>query len=450
MIPFFKDPKTGKWITAHFHNVSANDTNEYSNIGVNQQLTWSSLIGSRFGFFALNPDISNATFETLGIGESLAPMIQSIDHDRAIKMAQQMRQSLPIINPHVPLVSSGAEFLIPQVTSSKFIIKAEDDGKVLDIKEGKYILVEYKDGTRKLYNLMPRISRTKRGLYLPLELIPEVKVGQKIKKGQPLASVSQLQKGVYRYGRNVCVAIMQYNGGGYEDGWVVTEDTLEKFEYYEYKEVIAIVPSDSVVKKFVYKPGTEVKRGEPLIVFEYKSSLDEYLDKTELLSDEFGDSDDDNVANITKNNFGEIVIKSPYDGVIHDVRIYINGKVDSVIENAWKEIVREQEKLIKTAEKVNNDKFTFADSIDTSMHKRGGHKWKSKEFQGALIMIFIKTKKKPTYGSKFVFRGGNKGTVTYIIPKDKKPIAKETGLKIDWIHNPLSIIGRKNSNFKLK
>jgi hypothetical protein len=447
MIPFFRDPKTGKWVSAHFHNVSANDTNEYSNIGVNQELTWSSLIGSRFGFFALQPDISNTTFESLGIGESLAPMIQSIDHDRAIKMAQQMRQSLPIINPHIPLVSSGAEFLIPQVTSSKFVIKAEKDGKVVDIKEGKYILVEYDDGTKKLYNIIPRISRTKRGLYLPLELVPEVSVGQRVKKGQVLATTSQLQKGVYRHGRNVCVAVMQYNGGGYEDGWVVSESALEGFEYYEYKEVIAIVPTDSIVKEFVYKPGTVVKRGQPLIRFEYKSSLDEYLETTEILSNESGDVDEDNLATVTKNSAGEIVIKSPYDGVIHNVKIYINGKVDPLIEKAWNQIVKEQEKLIKTAEQVNGDKFEFADSVDTSMFKRGGHKWKSKEFQGALIMIFIKTKKKPGFGSKFVFRGGNKGTVTYIIPKGKEPIAKETKLKIEWIHNPLSIIGRKNPNF---
>jgi len=449
MIPFYKDPKTGKWISAHFNNVSANDTNEYSNIGVNQQLTWNSLIGSRFGLFQLNPDISNTTFESLGIGESLAPFIQSIDHDRAIKMAQQMRQSLPIKNPDIPLVPSGAELLIPQIVSPRFILRAKDDGVIKKLVPGKYILIEYKNGKQEVLNLIPRIARTKRGLYLPLELIPEVKEGQTVKKGQTLASSSQLTNGIYKHGKNVCVAVMTYDGGGYEDAWVVSEDLLDKFTYDEYKEVIAIIPSDSIVKEFNYKKGTKVKRDDTLIRFAYKSSLDNYLKTTELLSnDEMNpETDDDNSTFIIKNSDDEIVIKSPFDGIIEDVRIYINGKVDSLIEKAWKEIVKEHEQLIKMSKQINNDPYTFSDVIDTSMHKRGGHKWKSKEFQGALIMIFIKTTKKPKLGSKFVFRGGNKGTIEYLIPADKKPIALETGLKIDVIHNPLSLIGRKNPNF---
>jgi len=453
LIPFEKDPKTGKHVTAHFQNISALDTNEYSNVGSNNQLTWTALISDKYGFFLSKYDLSNIKgYETLGIGESLAPYIQSIDHDRTIKMAQQLRQTIPIENPDIPLVASGSEFLIPQIVSQRFAIRAEKNGVVEDIKEGKYIVVKYEDGTRKIYNIMPRLARIKRGIFMPVKLEPTVKVGDKIEKGQILAASQQLRKGIYAYGKNVSVALFTYRGEVYEDGWAASKDALNSFKHKRYKEVIVIVPPDAIVDKFVYEENTPVKFGDILLKFKYNDTLEEYLEQNGLMPEEKAASVEDiefmaNEQGIFKESDG-IAIRSPADGVLKEVRIYINGKAPKTIETVWKRMVNKYKGIIDLAKQINGeDDYSFEDTIDTSMFVKGGHTWKGNEFKGALIMFLIEADREPSKGDKFVFRGGNKGVDTGIIELDEKPISEITKIEIDWIHNPLSNIGRKNANF---
>jgi len=441
LIPFEKD-KSGKIITPYFGNISALDTNEYERVGVNQELTYQALISDKFGIFGLRHDIKDLKFETLGIGESLAPWLSSIDHDRIVKLAQQIRQTLPINNPTPPIVMSGAEFFIPQLASRRFVIKAEKDGVVEEVKENEYIVVKYEDGTRKLYDIRPRTARIKRGRYLPLDIIVNVKEGQKIRKGQIIAGTNQVNTGIYTYGRNVVVAVLPYLGGTFEDGWAVSEDTLEKFSHKIFKEVNVIIPPDASVLKVVDKEGVEVKEGEPLVELSFVKQ-----GSAEELINTYSDED---LGEFTK-EANTVVVKSPVNGIIREIRVYINGKVDAKVMSLWNKITRKLKRYIDKAVKINGeDDLSCIDNIDTSMFRKGNHKYKSRRFEGARIMYLIETERKPILNDKFVFRGGNKGTVTYIIPKDKKPIALDTKLKIDWIHNPLSIIGRKNANILLE
>jgi len=443
LIPIEKD-QNGKYISSYFGNISALDTNEYSNVGVNQQLTYQSLISDKFGLFGLRYNIKDLKFETLGIGESLAPWISSIDHDRTVKMAQQMRQTMPLINPDPPLVQSGAEALIPQMTSTRFTIRAEDDGVVKEVKDGEYIVVEYKNGKQKLYDIKSRLARLKRGKYIPLELHVNVKPGDKIRKNQILAGTTQTKNGLYTYGKNVVVALMPYNGGSFEDGWVVSEDTLEKFKHKIYEEVDVLIPDNVTVEELVSDIGKQVKKGDVLVKFAFanKNDIEDYME-------EFGDNTNDDEI-LTLNN-KEIVIESPVDGIIKDIRIYINGNVDPKVESAWNKITRRLKAYINKASKINDkNDISYFDNIDTTIFKRGSHKYRSRLFKGARILFLIETERVPIYGDKFVFRGGNKGTVTYIIPKDKKPKALASNLDIDWIHNSLSVIGRKNANILLE
>ena len=450
LIPFEKDPKTGKYVTAHFQNISALDTNEYSNVGSNNQLTWNALISDKFGLFLNKTDLTNTTYESLGIGESLAPYIQSIDHDRTIKMAQQLRQTIPINNPDIPMVASGVEFLIPQVVSPRFVIKSEKPGKVIDIVEGKYIIVQYEDGSQKMFNIMPRLARIKRGIFMPVKLTPLVKKGDKVSKGQIIAAAQQLAKGIYAYGKNVSVALMTYRAQGYEDGWVVSEKVLKKFAHKKYVEVIAIVPPDVDVEKFVYEENAPVKFGDTLLKFTYSQSLEDYVTSNNLIQDENIKSVEDiefmaNSQGIFKDNTG-IVIRAPADGVLKEVRIYINGKAPSAIEGVWKRLVNKHKSIIEKSKLINGeDDYSFEDTVDTSMFVKGGHTYRGQDFKGALVMFLIEVDRIPTYGDKFVFRGCNKGVITGIIPEGKEPIAEKTGIKIEWIHNPLSNIGRKKS-----
>jgi DNA-directed RNA polymerase beta subunit len=235
---------------------------------------------------------------------------------------------------------------------------------------------------------------------------------------------------------------MPYKGEGFEDGWIATEDALEKFKHKIYREVNVIVPDTATVEEFISEIGTQVKKGQPLITFSFVNE-NAAQDYSELYSNDF--TEDEFILNNKK-----ITIESPVDGIIKDIRIYINGNADKKIETAWNKITRNLKQYINKASRINKDDMSYLDNIDTSMFKRGTHKYKSRQFKGARILFLIETERVPTYGDKFVFRGGNKGTVTAIIPKDKKPKALDTGLEIDWIHNTLSVLGRKNANILLE
>lgn len=459
LIPFYEED--GKIVSSFFGNISALDTNEYGNVGVNQQLTYTSLVSDKFGIFGIRKSLKGTTFESLGIGESLAPFVNSIDHDRAIKMAQQMRQTIPIDNPDIPYVMSGAESLIPQMVSRRFVIRAEEDGIIEDIKEDEYIVVRYSNGKRAFIDIKPRLARTKRGLFVPLKLKINKQVGERFKKGEILASTSQFNSGFYTYGKNVVVALSQYDGGTYEDGWVVCEDTLKKFTYPEYKEITVLIPKDAKIVDYNLEEGKVVDKDELLLSFTFEDTLSKYqemLSGAQFDSENFEETNESDITNEMFNSIFDIssdnIIKvsAPFKGKIKEIRIYLNSKdVDKIIYKHYKEIISKLKKFIDKSTKINgNSDLSYLDNIDVSVFKIGGHKHKGKEFDGAKIVIFFEIQKEAQEGSKFVFRGGAKGVVTKVIPEDKKPIALDTKLKIDWFFNSLSILGRKSANLLIE
>ena len=75
----------------------------------------------------------------------------------------------------------------------------------------------------------------------------------------------------------------------------------------------------------------------------------------------------------------------------------------------------------------------------------GGHKISGEEPETGIIEVFIERENPINNGSKFTLgNSGGKGTVQYIIPRGKEPVAVESQLKIDFIPTSLSIIKRKN------
>jgi hypothetical protein len=77
----------------------------------------------------------------------------------------------------------------------------------------------------------------------------------------------------------------------------------------------------------------------------------------------------------------------------------------------------------------------------------GGHKINNIEYTGAVIELYILTENPVRNGSKFILsNSGGKGTIQYMIPDGKEPVAMSSHLKIDFIGTPLSIIGRKSPN----
>ncbi len=434
---------------SYFGVVAPTTTNEYSGIGLNQTLVNKASIKDRFGTI-LTKEFSNDSnpIENLSFSESLMPFFEYDDTTRRVMGNQQFTQFVQLENPDVPLVQTGFEAIIPHIVSDRFTIKAKKDGKVY-IKND-FIYAKYNDGTEEIFSIKPFKARTKRGAYLPLEYNVLVQNGENVKKGQILAASNSLKFGKLAVGKNLVVAEMSYRGMNYEDGWVITEDINEKYKSKIYDKLTILVPSGSTVTKFnLDKKDTKV--GEILIEYSLNDSDLTYLDEIEGEAEGNENTDDIGVG---KEVIGNKVRYRSIGGKIVDIVIKLNTKkIDSKIEKLWKTLSDEIKEKLKICEKLKTKKeiLECKNNIENiEMIEIGNHKFNNNIYDGAIIEVYIEKNNEIRTGSKFTLAAtGGKGTVQYVIPKDKKPKAINSGLEIDFIATPLSLISRKNPSILL-
>jgi len=435
---------------SYFGTISPSTTNEYSGIGLNQTLSNKAIIKDRFGNILVRPfdnDING--LDLLSATDSLSPFFEYDDTTRRIMGNQQVSQFTQIESPDEPLVQTGMEAIVPHLVSDRFAIKAKEDGKVIRLDHEMEL--KYKSGSKDYFNLDDVMSRTSRGVYLPLKLTPLVKNGEKVRKGQVLATTSSLKTGKLAVGKNLVIALMSYRGMNYEDGWAVSESIGKKFKNTLLKRILIPIDRESNILEYKIKVGQETKPGDVLI--EYSStkgneSVEALVQSaTESMDGEATDGFDVSIGR----NFhqGNIRYNSP-GGKIKTVNILINSQsIDSKLLSEWKLLNKELQKKIKNCkelldpvkqmncqDQINNLKSTVV----------GGHKLNNDVFDGTIIEMYIEYPNPIQNGSKFTLLGssGGKGTVQYMIPEGKEPIAEKTGLKIEFLPTPISNISRKN------
>jgi len=106
---------------------------------------------------------------------SLIPMVDHNDAVRASIATNQQRQALPLLKNDVPLVGTGLERDIVQMTHA--VIKAEDDGEVIYV-DGKRVKVKYKSGIKEY----PLINFARSNSKTCINQLPRVSLGQHLKK----------------------------------------------------------------------------------------------------------------------------------------------------------------------------------------------------------------------------------------------------------------------------
>jgi len=434
---------------SYFGTIGPTATNEYGGIGVSQTMTNAAKFKDKYGSI-IQKEFNNDSnpFENLSPVESLSAFFEYDDTTRRIMGNQQTAQYTQINNPDVPLVQTAFESYIPYLASERFSKKAKQDGKILNI-ENNIITIEYADKTVDTVDYSMVKSRTKRGIYLPNEYNLLVNKFQKVKKGQLLAVSNSMKHQKLAIGKNLVVAEMGYLGLNYEDGWVVAESLDKKYENNILQKITIKVPSNSKLLKFNIIHGVDTKPGE--ILCEYTSDTD-LLNHDDLNDDDI--STDDQFIGLEQKG-KSYIYKSP-GGKIRDIVVKLNNK------NAQKQITALHSKLIQPLQdKINSCKLStkdnpnkYSECIDHLENSEsltiGGHKVNGELIDGSIIEIYIEQANPVRNGSKFTLTSsGGKGTVQYIIPVGKEPIAAETGLKIEFIGTSLSIISRKNPSILL-
>ena len=79
-----------------------------------------------------------APHQVVGISAALIPFLEHDDANRALMGSNMMTQAVPLLNPDIPLISTGMEY--SAALDSGQVVIAEDDGQVISVT-GKSITV---------------------------------------------------------------------------------------------------------------------------------------------------------------------------------------------------------------------------------------------------------------------------------------------------------------------
>ena len=126
-------------------------------------------------------------------------------------MANQARQTVPVINSESPIVSTGAETLIPAMCSSTFAKKANEDGVVTYV-DNNVIIVQGKSGKSQVIDIRPSRLISGSGKNAALTFTPLVIPGDKVDKFKILAS-NQYIKPTLTQGVNALCCYLSYPYG---------------------------------------------------------------------------------------------------------------------------------------------------------------------------------------------------------------------------------------------
>jgi DNA-directed RNA polymerase beta subunit len=425
---------------SQYGTMSANTTPESTNCGLIVSHTLTPSIINEYGSYTYKDIESLKGFNTLSINEALVPFQNQMDSDRLVMAATHSKQVIPTNGTEEALVKTGGEYIVPQITSNRFVIKAKQDGVIEEIEPNKYIKVKYKNNKIEYYHIGNRYSRTKMGQYLNIEL-NTLEKGSKVVKDQPIAFSKNFSKGgQYCSGKNMIIAMMNYDGYSHEDGYVISKNISEKVTRDIIKEVTIIIPPDTKILNLETKTNKSVSKKDVLVEFSYNNTIEDYLDNNNLLDD----VTDDEFISIY--NQGDNSIKlNALQGTLIDCKIYINNprNTDQQIIKYHKQLVTDTKKLVRKLSNGDKSNISNLDNLSLAFMDTGNHKYKGDKFKGARIVYYIKQEVEMREGDKLAGRYGNKGVVSKIIDKDNVPYTK-SNVPIDIFISPIGVFSRKN------
>jgi DNA-directed RNA polymerase subunit beta len=344
--------------------------------------------------------------QSISTAASLIPFLQNDDATRALMGSNMQKQSVPVINPEVPLVGTGIEERI--VKDCGQVAVAKEDGVVTDV-DAVHIVVKSSAKQKSLTYNLDAFARTNQ--YTCLHEKPRVVKGQKISKGEVISNGGAIKDGRLALGRNVLVAFLPWRGGNYEDAIILSE-RLVKRDYFT-----------SIHVESFFCDVRETKLGPEVTT----------PDISNVSVEKLKDLDEEGIIRV-----GAEV--GPNDILV--------GKISPKGESG---LTAEERLLLAIfGEKAKEVKDT---SLRMQHGKRGrvvGVKVFSRELGHHLepgiikrIRIEVSELRAIQAGDKLSGRHGNKGVISKVLPEEEMPFM-EDGTPIDMILNPLGVASRMN------
>ena len=346
--------------------------------------------------------------QVVSVATALIPFLEHDDANRALMGSNMMRQAVPLLEPHAPVVGTGVEGRAAR--DSGQVVIARRAGVVTSVA-ADLIVVEPDEASSKKdldrYVLL-KFVRSNQGTCLNHR--PSVAVGDRVTPGQVIADSMSTDQGELALGQNVVVAYMSWEGYNYEDAIIISE---------------RLVREDVFTSVHIEKHETEAR--------------DTKLGPEEITRD---------IANVPE----ELLANLDEKGVIYVGAAVRPGDilVGKITPKGETEVTAE-ERLLRAifGEKAREVK----DSSLRLPHGERGTVVEVREFLredadlsagvNQLVRVSVAQKRKISVGDKMAGRHGNKGVVSRILPVEDMPYLPD-GTPVDVILNPLGVPSRMN------
>ena len=346
-----------------------------------------------------------APHQVVGISAALIPFLEHDDANRALMGSNMMAQAVPLVNPDIPLISTGMERFA--AIDSGQVLVAEEDGEVISVT-GHQVFIKNSSNKIREYTLR-KYQRSNQSTCIDQR--PAVIKGQRIHKGDILADSSSTVDGNLALGQNVVIAFVSWEGGNFEDAILISERLVQDDKFTSvHIEKYEIEARDTKLGP------EEITRDIPNVGEDAIKDLDEQgivrigaeVSPNDIL-----------VGKITPKGEKEL---TPEERLL---RAIFGEKSRDVKDTSLRMPHGERGKVVEV--KV----FTREDNVDLSAGV------------DMMVRVSVAQRRKITAGDKMAGRHGNKGVVSRVVPVENMPFL-EDGTPVDIILNPLGVPGRMN------
>ncbi|MEW6718100.1 MAG: DNA-directed RNA polymerase subunit beta [Chloroflexota bacterium] len=346
-----------------------------------------------------------APHQVVGISASLIPFLEHDDANRALMGSNMQAQAVPLLQPEVPIVSTGMEFHAAR--DSGQVVLSEEDGEVISVT-GNRVVVREVDGNEHVYPLR-KYNRSNQSTCIDQR--PAVVKGQLVRKGDVIADSSSTDGGVLALGQNVVVAFIAWEGGNFEDAILISEHLVREDQFTS----IHIEKYEVEARDTKLGP-EEITRDIPNVGEEAIKDLDEY--GIIHIGAEVGPNDI-LVGKITPKGEKEL---TPEERLL---RAIFGEKSRDVKDTSLRMPHGERGKVVEVKVFSRDEN----DDLSAGVEK--------------MVRVSVAQRRKITAGDKMAGRHGNKGVISRVVPIEDMPFL-ENGIPIDIILNPLGVPGRMN------
>ncbi|MFQ3565999.1 MAG: DNA-directed RNA polymerase subunit beta [Aggregatilineales bacterium] len=343
--------------------------------------------------------------QIVGISAALIPFLEHDDANRALMGSNMQRQAVPLLQPEVPIISTGMEG--QAAYDSGQVLLSDVDGEVTSV-QGDRIVIRLTNGDERIYRLR-KYNRSNQSTCVDQR--PIVSKGQMVRRGEVLADSSSTYLGNLALGHDVLATFLSWDGGNYEDALLISEDLLRQDKFTS----IHIEKHEVEARDTKLGP-EEITYDIPNVGEDALKDLDEF--GIVRIGAEVGPNDI-LVGKITPKGEKEL---SPEEKLL---RAIFGEKAREVKDSSLRLPHGEKGKV------VDVKTFTREEHPDLPA---GVEK---------MVRVSVAQKRKLTVGDKMAGRHGNKGVISRIVPIEDMPYLAD-GRTIEIILNPTGVPGRMN------